>query len=78
VFSVLQLEGGELGGNGYFQFHFSVELKKKRYIRGTGAKRKYIEEVVLKERKPYESKRSLSVSSYREKGALHSHTVEVN
>jgi hypothetical protein len=73
-----KVKGGESGGNGYFQFHFSVELKKKQYIRGTGAKRKYIEEVVLKERKPYVNKRSLSVSNYREKGALHSHKVEVN
>jgi len=61
---------GAQGGNGYFQFHFSVELKKRRYIRGTGARRKYIEEVVLKERKPFVNSRSLYVPEYRERGVL--------
>lgn len=40
---------GDERRKGYFQFNFTVDLRKKRYIRGLGSKRKYIEEVVLRE-----------------------------
>ncbi len=40
---------GKGGGKGYYLFHFSFELRKRCYIRGTGSQRKYIEEVYVEE-----------------------------
>jgi len=41
---------GQEPANSYFQFHFTAELKKKRYIREIGQEKRFIEEVYLEER----------------------------
>ena len=48
---------GEGGRNGYFLFMFPVELEKTCYIRGIGPRRKYIEEVHVKERNGFDPNR---------------------
>jgi len=64
MFCFYILSTGGQGGGGYtnyFQFSFGVVFRKRKYIRGIGSKRKYIEEVYLKEGKGSENKASLLV-----------------
>ncbi len=52
---------GREPANGYFQFHFTAELKKKRYIREIGEEKRFIEEVYLEERDQVEDGRLVGV-----------------
>lgn len=60
VSSNFQLIGQE-PANGYFQFHFTAELKKKRYVREIGKEKRFIEEVYLEERDTVEDGRLVGV-----------------
>ena len=52
---------GQTPTNGYFQFHFTAELLKKRYVRVIGEEKRFIEEVYLEERDQMEDGRLVEV-----------------
>ncbi|MCC7197213.1 hypothetical protein IT413_03400 [Candidatus Peregrinibacteria bacterium] len=52
---------GQEPANGYFQFHFTAEFLKKRYLREIGEEKRFIEEVYLEERDQVEDRRLVGV-----------------
>lgn len=53
--------GGQEPANGYFQFHFTAEFLKKRYVREVGEEKRFIEEVYLEERNATEERQLVGV-----------------
>ena len=52
---------GQEPANGYFQFHFTAEFLKKRYLREIGEEKRFIEEVYLEERDTVKNERLVGV-----------------